>query len=50
MWIYITVGAVILLWQDNVALAIGVGVFYVLFLVLAATKTLSLFAFVRRLS
>jgi hypothetical protein len=44
-----SIGAVILIWQDNIALAVGAGVFYALFLVLAATKTFSLFAFVRRL-
>jgi hypothetical protein len=44
-----SVGVTIVIWRDNVAFALGAAFFYVLFLAMAATKTLSLFATVRRL-
>ena len=44
-----SVGAAVLIWRDNVALAVGVTIFYVLFFVMASMKTISLFALMRRL-
>ena len=44
-----SVGMLIILGRDNVPLAIGAGVFYVLFLALSLIKTVSMFAFVRRM-
>jgi len=42
-------GAAIIIWRDNVFLAVGISVFYAMFLTMSAMKTIGLFAFVRRL-
>ena len=45
----VSASATILLWHDNIALAVGVVVFYALSLMLAVLKTWSLYRFVRRM-
>lgn len=45
----VSIATTVLLWRDNVGIAVGVGMFYALALALAMLKTWSLYRFVRRM-